>query len=148
MASHESRPRPSASTDAQRPCGSAADYSVGGTCSRDSSTDRLTAKAKVEGSAVPAYGDLLGRITFGRTVHPQVTRGARDPAFDEAHEGRRGPELRIDDQLWLDKMDHFALRLERTLAGGEHVLDPLDVGPVGQEKEIVVPAPKHIDRCA
>ena len=52
----------------------------------------------------------------------------------------------IGQEAWLGQPDVSASGLQLAAAGGEHVLHPLDVRPVPEPDDIVVPAPQDEER--
>src|SRR4029450_1559896 len=82
------------------------------------------------------------------SAHPEVLVRTRDPAFHEADLSWRWPEFGIGDQLRFDELDNPSARLDRAGLGGEDVLDPLHVGPIGQIEEVVVASSEHVHRRA
>lgn len=78
--------------------------------------------------------------------HPQVLRDTRDSPLDKANVWRRGTELGIGDQLGIDELNGSTACLDRAGAGGDDVLDPLHVRPIGQKEEVILASPEDVDR--
>src|SRR6476659_2006303 len=78
--------------------------------------------------------------------HPHVLRGTGDPPLEEADVRRRGAKLGIGDEFRFDKLDDLTACLDRRGPGGEDVLHPLHVRPIGQEEEVVVASLEDVDR--
>src|SRR4029079_5583513 len=75
-----------------------------------------------------------------------VLGSAGDPPLDQADVRRRSVKLGIGDQFRVDKLYQPTACLDRGGPDGEDVLHPLNVRPVGQEKEVVVASIEDVDR--
>src|SRR5262245_28834304 len=83
-----------------------------------------------------------------RRPHAHDLRHAVDAPEHVADRPRQQPQLGVDDQLGLDQSHVPAAGAHLAPAGGEGVLDPIDVGPVGQREQVLVAAPEDVDRGA
>src|SRR5215468_11210282 len=89
-----------------------------------------------------------GRSGRRRSPHPQVLSDTGNSTLDEPHMRWSGPEFGIGNQLGLDELHNLTATFQRTRAGGDDVLHPLHVRPVGQEEIEKLTSTEHIDRRA